>query len=110
MEVGFRLSLNPQDAKEEEQAAPQARSSKFGNRYTTNMQGAFTRFTAKLDIPIHDVRVLFRSNMRRHQEDQLLVGDFDETENAKYFSYKPRYDDCDILHMDPSYTKFKVPM
>ncbi|XP_037730096.1 uncharacterized protein LOC119560626 isoform X1 [Drosophila subpulchrella] len=81
----------------------------FSTRYTTTMGIAFGRQTTKFDIPIHDNRALLDRNVRRHDDDKKYIGEFDDTNDARFFTYKPLYDDRDVRPKDPSFSKFKVP-
>jgi len=82
----------------------------FSTRYTTTMGIAFGRQTTKFDIPIHDSRAMLDRNVKRHEDDVRFVGEFDDTEDARFFKYTPVFDDRDICPKDPSFTKFKCPM
>ncbi|KMZ02015.1 uncharacterized protein LOC6727084 [Drosophila simulans] len=82
----------------------------FSTRYTTTMGIAFGRQTTKFDIPIHDTRAMLDRNVKRHADDVRFVGEFDDTEDARFFKYTPVFDDRDVCPKDPSYTKFKCPM
>ncbi|KAH8344207.1 hypothetical protein KR084_007933 [Drosophila pseudotakahashii] len=81
----------------------------FSTRYTTTMGIAFWRQTTKFDIPIHDKRTLLDHNVKRHSDDKRYIGEFDDTDDARFFTYKPKYDDRDVCPRDPSFSKFKVP-
>ncbi|XP_016953824.1 uncharacterized protein LOC108027119 isoform X2 [Drosophila biarmipes] len=94
---------------EEEEKKEKKVERAFSTRYTTTMGIAFGRQTTKFDIPIHDKRALLDRNVRRHSDDKKYVGEFDDTDDARFFTYKPLYDDRDVLPRDPSFAKFKVP-
>jgi len=103
--ASVRPSLFFEDEEKKEKKFERA----FSTRYTTTMGTAFGRQTTKFDIPIHDNRTLLDRNVKRHGDDKKYIGEFDDTNDARFFTYKPLYDDRDVRPKDPSFSKFKVP-
>ncbi|KAH8281116.1 hypothetical protein KR054_011782 [Drosophila jambulina] len=109
MESGARRTLLSfgQKAKDHESGE---QGSRDASQDPTPRATRFTRATVKVDIPMKDDRSLLQAHHKRARADEEYASGFEEKENAYYFSYKPKYDDSNIPHVDPSYTRFKVPM
>ncbi|XP_030374729.1 uncharacterized protein LOC115624247 isoform X2 [Scaptodrosophila lebanonensis] len=67
-----------------------------------------------MDIPNEEHVTYFKAWLRRSQLDSSFMRNsfqFDSIvdKNSVFKRYEPKGDDCDVLQIDPSYSRFKIP-